>query len=283
MDPLADIKTRLSTMSKAETLNLLVNEFIRISGLKRATGGNYKYNGALHALYAEVQNILNTPISGSTGVAGFVGLGQIKEPLNTKYWNDINSYESWMFAELTAFANRAPAKLTKPKGGDSVKADHDAFMNLLVRAKAAAIARLSSVAVKSIAPSGVGLVAANKPLSLAIAISLDDKTQEPALLAKLNAELAATPYDERALLQKWTNLPPDEKTRVVNLLLSATTAKDVFTFLMIEEPIDSSSVDRAMAELSGAVGGRRLQSRRKYKRKVRNGRLSRKNYGQNSY
>jgi hypothetical protein len=282
MDPLADIKARLSTMSKAETLNLLVNEFIRISGLKRATGGNYKYNGALHALYAEVQNILGTPISGSTGVAGFVGLGQIREPLNTKYWNDINSYESWMLAELTAFANRVPAKLTKPKGGDSVKADHDAFMGLLRAAKAAASARLASVAVKSTTPSGTGL-SVSKPLSLAIAISLDDKSQESALLAKLDAELTATRYDERALLQKWTSLPSDEKARFVNLLLSDTTAKDVFTYLMIEAPVDSSSVDRAMAELSGAVGGRRLHSRRKYKRKVRNGRLSRKNYGQNSY
>jgi hypothetical protein len=282
MDPLADIKVRLSTMSKAETLNLLVDEFIRISGLKRATGGNYKYNGALHALYAEVQNILNAPIS---GVGGFLGLGQIKEPLNTKYWNDINSYESWMFAELTAFANRTPAKLTKPKGGDSVKADHDAFMRLLQAAKAAASARLSSVAVKSMAPSGVGLAAANKPLSLAIAMSLDDKTQELALLAKLDAELAATRYDERALLTKWTKLPLDEKTRYVTLLMNGTTtAKDMFTYLMIEAPVDSSSVDKAMAELSGAVGGsRRLQSRRKYKRKVRDGRLSRKNYGQNSY
>jgi hypothetical protein len=116
-------------------------------------------------------------------------------------------------------------------------------------------------------------------------MSLDDKTQELALLAKLDAELAATRYDERALLTKWTNLPLDEKTRYVTLLMNGTTtAKDMFTYLMIEAPVDSSSVDKAMAELSGAVGGsRRLQSRRKYKRKVRDGRLSRKNYGQNSY
>jgi hypothetical protein len=237
------IRGVVAGLSGADRLDVLVSEFVRISGLKRAAAGNYTYNGALHGLYAAVQNILNTPISGSTG---FVGFGKITEPQNAKYWNDVNSYESWLYAELTAFAaGRPAAKPTAPLGKPEDQFDHEAFMGLLMEAKDQAKARLSGVALKTapvggplgLAPvaSGVGLpvaTAPTKPLSLAIAVSVKDDVQKQALLAKLNAELAATPYDEPTLLQKWTGLPPGNKTALVaNLLNSTSSAKDFFELL----------------------------------------------------
>jgi hypothetical protein len=200
------IRGVVAGLSGADRLDVLVSEFVRISGLKRAAAGNYTYNGALHGLYAAVQNILNTPISGSTG---FVGFGKITEPQNAKYWNDVNSYESWLYAELTAFAaGRPAAKPTAPLGKPEDQFDHEAFMGLLMEAKDQAKARLSGVALKTapvggplgLAPvaSGVGLPVASgvglpvataptKPLSLAIAVSVKDDVQKQALLAKLNA------------------------------------------------------------------------------------------------
>jgi len=226
------IRGVVAGLSGAERLDVLVSEFVRISGLKRAAAGNYTYNGALHGLYAAVQNILNTPISGSTG---FVGFGKITEPQNAKYWNDVNSYESWLYAELTAFAaGRPAAKPTAPLGKPEDQFDHEAFMGLLMEAKDQAKARLSGVALKTApvgGPLGLAPVAA-KPLSLAIAVSVKDDVQKQALLAKLNAELAATPYDEPTLLQKWTGLPPGNKTALVaNLLNSTSSAKDFFELL----------------------------------------------------
>ena len=226
------IRGVVAGLSGADRLDVLVSEFVRISGLKRAAAGNYTYNGALHGLYAAVQNILNTPISGSTG---FVGFGKITEPQNAKYWNDVNSYESWLYAELTAFAaGRPAAKPTAPLGKPEDQFDHEAFMGLLMEAKDQAKARLSGVALKTApvgGPLGLAPVAA-KPLSLAIAVSVKDDVQKQALLAKLNAELAATPYDEPTLLQKWTGLPPGNKTALVaNLLNSTSSAKDFFELL----------------------------------------------------
>jgi len=295
------IRGIVAGLDGAARLDVLVGEFVRISGLKRAAGGNYTYNGALHGLYAAVQNILNTPISGSTG---FVGFGKITEPQNAKYWNDVNSYESWLYAELTAFAvGRPAAKPTVPLGKPEDQFDHEAFMGLLVEAKDQAKARLSGVAFKTapaVGPLGLAVAgsaipeesAANaqlvalqgelavrilmkdeidtvsdainrltpsstkdvldnairkvradndvkirgaavaKPLSAAIAVSVRDDVEKQALLAKLNTELAANRYDEPTLLKKWTGLPVGNKTALVaNLLNSTSSAKDFFELL----------------------------------------------------
>lgn len=152
MDPLADIRAMLTPMSKAQKIELLVDEFIRISTAKNAEGGNKKYNGALHGLYTAAQNILDVDVLGSRKNPGiFGGKTTLSEPENVP-WNTANSYEAWMLAELNAYATNTPANVTAPLQGN-----HSDFVGSLQEAKVSVMARLSGAAVKTRGSGPIGL------------------------------------------------------------------------------------------------------------------------------
>ena len=225
------IRGIVAGLDGAARLDVLVGEFVRISGLKRAAGGNYTYNGALHGLYAAVQNILNTPISGSTG---FVGFGKITEPQNAKYWNDVNSYESWLYAELTAFAaGRPAAKPTAPLGKPEDQFDHEAFMGLLVEAKDQAKARLSGVAIKTAPVRGpLGLAPVASGVGLPVAGSaIPEESAANAQLVALQGELAVRILmkDEIDTVSEAINrlTPSSTKEVLVNAIRKVRTDNDV--------------------------------------------------------
>ena len=152
MDPLADIRAMLIPMSKTQKIELLVDEFIRISTAKNAEGGNKKYNGALHGLYTAAQNILDVDVLGSRKNPGiFGGKTTLSEPENVP-WNTANSYEAWMLAELNAYATNTPANVTAPLQGN-----HSDFVGSLQEAKVSVMARLSGAAVKTRGSGPIGL------------------------------------------------------------------------------------------------------------------------------
>jgi hypothetical protein len=152
MDPIADIRAMLTPMSKAQKIELLVDEFIRISTAKNAEGGNKKYNGALHGLYTAAQNILDVDVLGSRKNPGiFGGKTTLSEPENVP-WNTANSYEAWMLAELNAYATNTPANVTAPLQGN-----HSDFVGSLQEAKVSVMARLSGAAVKTRGSGPIGL------------------------------------------------------------------------------------------------------------------------------
>jgi hypothetical protein len=152
MDPLADIRAMLIPMSKTQKIDLLVDEFIRISTAKNAEGGNKKYNGALHGLYTAAQNILDVDVLGSRKNPGiFGGKTTLSEPENVP-WNTANSYEAWMLAELNAYATNTPANVTAPLQGN-----HSDFVGSLQEAKVSVMARLSGAAIKTRGSGPIGL------------------------------------------------------------------------------------------------------------------------------
>jgi hypothetical protein len=152
MDPLADIRAMLIPMSKTQKIELLVDEFIRISTAKNAEGGNKKYNGALHGLYTAAQNILDVDVLGSRKNPGiFGGKTTLSEPENVP-WNTANSYEAWMLAELNAYATNTPANVTA-----SLQGNHSDFVGSLQEAKVGVMARLSGAAVKTRGSGTIGL------------------------------------------------------------------------------------------------------------------------------
>ena len=142
----------LIPMSKTQKIELLVDEFIRISTAKNAEGGNKKYNGALHGLYTAAQNILDVDVLGSRKNPGiFGGKTTLSEPENVP-WNTANSYEAWMLAELNAYATNTPANVTAPLQGN-----HSDFVGSLQEAKVSVMARLSGAAVKTRGSGPIGL------------------------------------------------------------------------------------------------------------------------------
>jgi len=142
----------LIPMSKTQKIELLVDEFIRISTAKNAEGGNKKYNGALHGLYTAAQNILDVDVLGSRKNPGiFGGKTTLSEPENVP-WNTANSYEAWMLAELNAYATNTPANVTA-----SLQGNHSDFVGSLQEAKVSVMARLSGAAVKTRGSGPIGL------------------------------------------------------------------------------------------------------------------------------